>query len=105
MLTTRQAASCENAKTEPCKCKCQCHGQFHGAARGSVKRLPETDPHFPRLQVTYQGKPLGFRIVDRVTGEIHDSKKTYRTKTELRSAALEAVKWLTERISASPKLR
>ena len=98
MLTTRQAASCENAKSDPSKCKCQCGGAFHGAARGAVKALPENDPHFPRFELTFRLSPLGFRIVDRVTGEVHDSKRRYADDSELRVAAVQALTWLRERL-------
>ncbi len=98
MLTTRQAASCENTKSDPSKCKCQCGGQFHGAARGAVKSLPENDPHFPRFDLTFGLEPLRFRIVDRVTGEIHDSKRTYNDDCELRVAVMQALIWLRERL-------
>lgn len=46
-LTARQAASCENAKSPPEKCRCRCGGAKHGLGRGAVRSLPACDPHHP----------------------------------------------------------
>jgi hypothetical protein len=43
-LSKRQAQRCEDA-CEPI-CKCRCGGAFHGAKRGSIAGLSESDPHF-----------------------------------------------------------
>lgn len=46
-LTARQAASCENAKSDPSMCKCRCAGARHGLGRGAVRDLDTSDPHYP----------------------------------------------------------
>jgi len=46
-LTARQVPTCENAKSPKRRCRCRCRGEFHGANRGKVRDLPETDPHHP----------------------------------------------------------
>ena len=45
-LSERQADACENAKGG--RCRCRCGGALHGAARGHVRELPDSDPHKPR---------------------------------------------------------
>lgn len=46
-LGQSQAKRCEEAVMDGCRCRCG--GQFHGAMRGRVTDLPESDPHRPAL--------------------------------------------------------
>lgn len=96
MATRRQWFRCRDPRCTRATakvCRCSCGGLFHGQ---------DLRPQYTEVDQI----ALKFRIVDRETGEVFESRKPYGSLKDLLEAARAALVWVQQKSTvASPRQR
>lgn len=87
MATRRQWFRCRDPRCTRATakvCRCSCGGLFHGQ---------DLQPHYTEVDQI----ALKFRIIDRSTGEVFESRKVYASLNDLLDAARAALVWVRQK--------